>query len=38
MLGSDEDPNATGVRHLQVVVDRPVARQHKGSSPQRRKM
>jgi hypothetical protein len=38
MLGSDEDPNATGVRHLQVVVDRPVARQHKGASSQRRKV
>ena len=37
-MSYDDDPSATGVRHLQVVRERPAARQASSSSPQRRKV
>jgi hypothetical protein len=37
-MDSEDDFSATGVRHLQVVRERPVTRQPGNSNPQRRKM
>jgi hypothetical protein len=37
-MDSDDESSATGVRHLQVVVERSAARQSKGSSSHRRKV
>jgi hypothetical protein len=37
-MDSDDESSATGVRHLQVVVERSAARQSKGSSSRRRKV
>jgi hypothetical protein len=37
-LDSDDQSNTTGVRHLQVITERSVARQAKSSRPQRRKL
>jgi len=37
-MDSDDESSATGVRHLQVVVERSATRQSKGSSSHRRKV
>jgi hypothetical protein len=37
-MDNDEESNTTGVRHLQVITERSVARQAKSSRPQRRKL
>jgi hypothetical protein len=37
-MDNDDESSATGVRHLQVVVERSAARQSKGSSSHRRKI
>lgn len=37
-MDSDDESSATGVRHLQVVVERSAVRQSKGSSSHRRKV
>jgi hypothetical protein len=37
-IDSDDESSATGVRHLQVVVERSATRQSKGSSSHRRKV
>jgi hypothetical protein len=38
VMDSDDEWNSTGVRHLQVVKERPVPRQSSTSTPQRRKL
>jgi hypothetical protein len=37
-MDSDDDWNTTGVRHLQVVKERPASRQPRSAAPQRRKL
>lgn len=37
-LDVEDESSTTGVRHLQVTMERPPARQPRGASPQRRKM
>jgi hypothetical protein len=37
-MDCDDESSATGVRHLQIVKEKPVARHPRSSSPQRRKL